>query len=346
MNSEETKQSVLYFLELAQKEGISIKRAARFLCVELRNCLRWKKSLVDKRKINNSRPKPNQLTAEEVLQITETVCSDRFKDDNPHQIVAKLADEGIYLASESSFYRILRMNGLLKHRGNSKPKNHKKPDELVAVGPNQVWSWDITYLKTTLNGAFFYLYMFVDIWSRKIMAWEIHLSESKDEAARMFEMACVVNDVQKGFLSLHSDNGGPMKSVNMLSMMQKLGVTPSYSRPHVSDDNPYSESLFKTLKYLPGYPGKFSTIEEAKAWVEEFVNWYNNIHKHSAIKFVTPAERHLKMDTAILEKRKKVYEEARKKKPIRWSKNIRNWDPIKEVILNPSLKKEKLTKVA
>jgi transposase InsO family protein len=170
----------------------------------------------------------------------------------------------------------------LKHRGKAKPKTSKRPKTHTAKGPNQVWTWDITYLPASIKGMFFYLYMIVDIYSRKIITWEIHEEQSDDLAALLIKKAYLSEGINGKDIVLHSDNGSPMKGATMLATLQNLGVVPSFSRPSVSNDNPYSESLFKTLKYKPGYPSKpFENLDSARTWVHEFVNWYNLKHKHS-----------------------------------------------------------------
>jgi len=241
------------------------------------------------------------------------------------------------MASESSFYRILRDADQLEHRGGTAPPNRTKPKAYTADGPNQVWSWDITYLARNLKGAFFYLYLFMDIYSRKIVGWEVYENESSEQAAdvlRKTRLAEAIFSQQK--VVLHSDNGSPMKGATMLATMQKLGIVPSFSRPSVSNDNPYSESLFKTLKYTPIYPSKpFESLDEARQWVATFVQWYNHSHRHSGIKYVTPVQRHQGEDMAILKQRKRVYEEAKKQNPERWSGDTRNWDHESLVKLNP-----------
>jgi putative transposase len=280
----------------------------------------------------------NKLSVAEREKVLATVNSREFRDLPPKQIVPLLATRGSYLASESTMYRILREEDQLRHRENSRPSTKRhKPDELVATAPNEIWSWDITYLKSLVLGRFFYLYMVVDVWSRKIVAWEVHEEESAEHAARLLNEAHRRERVAPGRLALHSDNGAPMKGATLLATLQRLGVATSFSRPSVSNDNPYSESLFRTLKYRPGYPsGAFDTIEDAKTWVEGFVRWYNAEHLHSAIRFVTPDDRHSGRDLEILEHRQAVYEKARGQRPERWSGNTRNWHPIMEVKLNPS----------
>ena len=175
-----------------------------------------------------------------------------------------------------------------------------------------------------------------DIFSRNIVGWEIHDNETAEHASVLIRKACLAEGIHEEGLVLHSDNGSPMKGATMLATLQKLGVVPSFSRPSVSDDNPYSESLFRTLKYLPAYPSKpFESIEAARRWVHQFVRWYNEEHRHSAIGYVTPSQRHQGLDTALLAARKAVYEAAKARHPARWSGPTRNWDPVAEVWLNP-----------
>lgn len=247
-----------------------------------------------------------------------------------------LADENVYIASESTMYRVLRAEGQMTRRGRARPPRHHRPDELVATGPNQVWSWDITWLPTAIRGKFLFLYMIVDVFSRKIVAKVVHDTEDDVYAAALVRAACAAEGVERDQLVIHSDNGSPMKGATMLATLQTLGVMPSFSRPHVSDDNPYSESLFRTLKYRPEYPRFFPTIEAAIAWVDFFVDWYNNTHQHSAIGFVTPAQRHRGDDLQVLQGRKKVYEAARRRRPERWAGNCRSWGRIDVVTLNPA----------
>ena len=210
-----------------------------------------------------------------------------------------------------------------------------KPAPLVAKSPNEIYSWDITYLKSNVSGRFFYLYVFMDIYSRKIVGFDVHENESMEHSSKLIERICAQENIRRDQLTLHSDNGGAMKGATMLATLQKLGVVPSFSRPRVSDDNPYSESLFKTLKYCPEYPSRaFASLAESNKWVERFVFWYNNIHLHSGIKFVTPMSRHEGKDKMILENRKRVYEEAKNKNPSRWSRETRNWNKIEKVFLN------------
>ena len=212
-----------------------------------------------------------------------------------------------------------------------------QPKALAATLANQVWSWDITYLPTAVRGQFYRLYMVMDIYSRKIVGWEVHGEELAAHAADLIDKTCRRERIAKDQLVLHADNGSPMKGATMLATLQRLGVVPSFSRPCVSDDNPYSEALFRTLKYTPAYPaGAFADIAAARAWVDRFVTWYNHEHRHSAIRFVTPAQRHAGNDRILLAARTQVYQAARQRHPDRWrGRAVRNWQPVGAVWLNP-----------
>ena len=312
--------------------------ACRILGISLRTLQRWEadRDRADQRQGPRSGPQ-NALSDAERALVVAVANSPIFRDLAPSQIVPVLADAGVYLASEATFYRVLRENKLLAHRGRARARTHGRPSEHVADGPNQIWSWDITYLKSPLRGQFYYLYLVVDVWSRKIVGWAVHESESPDFAAVLIREAAFREGVNPEGLVLHSDNGGPMKGATMLATLQWLGIVASLSRPRVPDDNPYSEALFRTVKYRPQYPdGPFESLEECRGWVEEFVRWYNHEHRHSAIQFVTPAQRHSGQHVEILRARYEVYEEAKREKSNRWSGRTRNWTPLGDVVLNPS----------
>ena len=320
----------------ANESGANKAKACEQLGVSVRTVERWAKKPSDQRKGPIAKP-AHTLTVEERRRVLDVSNSTEYANLPPGQIVPLLADKGEFIASESSFYRVLKAEDLMAHRSKSQPRQHVKPKELVATAPNQLWSWDITYLlRSTIRGMFFYLYLPLDIFSRAIVHWEIHENENAELAARMIETACAKQGIGRDQITLHSDNGGPMKGATMLATLQTLGVATSFSRPRVSDDNPYSESLFKTLKYCPAYPEHgFADIEEARAWVEKFVYWYNNAHLHSGINWVTPACRHASQDLAVLNKRHLVYQAARNRTPSRWSGETRNWKRVEVVELNP-----------
>ena len=261
----------------------------------------------------------------------------------PSQIVPRLADQQRYVASESTIYRILREANQLVHRRSERVgQKRSKPRAVCATQPNQLYSWDITYLPTLIHGLYFYLYLFIDVFSRKIVAAQVFEEENGAHANEMLKDLCRREKIALGQIVLHSDNGSPMKGSTMLATMITLGVMASLSRPAVSNDNPYSESLFKTLKYRPAYPlHPFADIAAARSWVSTLVQWYNHEHRHSAIRFVTPGQRHAGLDTAILTQRSTLYEIARAKNPLRWKRAIRNWRRIEIVYLNPDQLKPK-----
>ena len=317
--------------------GAPLEKSATTMGLSVRTVIRWQQSDVgdDRRKAPGGSP-ANKLSEQERMQIVQVANSAAYRDMSPKQIVPKLADQCIYIGSESSFYRVLKEQKMINHRQRAKPATQHQPNEHVATGPCQVWSWDITYLRSPVRGSFFYLYMIMDVWSRKIMAATVFEEESMDLSARLFTRTCFAHSVDPEGLVLHSDNGGPMKGSTMLATLQKLGVVPSFSRPKVSDDNPYSESLFRTMKYRPEYPCQaFEDLDHAQQWVDDFVCWYNTCHLHSAIRFVTPDDRHYAREHHILANRQFVYNQARRRHPNRWTRQTRNWNPVLLVRLNP-----------
>lgn len=340
--SAQDRATCIQLMAEAQSSGARREKACEILGVSLRTVERWMTRPEDQRKGPKTKPKI-ALSERERTEVLSIANSAEFANLPPCQIVPRLADQGTYIASESTFYRILNAENMLTHRTKSRPRRHEKPEELLATRPNQIWSWDITYLRAEIAGKFYYLYLPMDIFSRMIVHWEVYDKENAELASEMIEEACIKQGISSDQVTLHSDNGGPMKGATMLATLHRLGITPSFSRPKVSDDNPFSEALFKTLKYCPAYPqgGRFGSMEEARAWVEEFVDWYNNKHLHSGINWVTPASRHYGEDQIILDNRKAVYEQARNKNPIRWTKGTRNWSRPNTVELNPGRRSKK-----
>lgn len=319
--------------------GARQDRACEVIELSERTLQRWQGNHAaggDRRPARIQAPK-NQLSVLEREHVLAIANSDEFGHLPPSQIVPRLVDRGQYVASESTFYRVLKAENQLKHRGAEKPsKPRSKPRALCAVAPGELFSWDITYLPTQIRGIYFYLYLFMDIFSRKIVGWQVYETESSELASEVMRDICERENIAPNQVVLHSDNGSPMKGATMLATLQALGVMPSFSRPAVSDDNPFSESLFKTMKYRSAYPREpFESLFAARQWVGTFVHWYNDEHRHSAIRFVTPAQRHAGLDAALLSKRAEVYEAAKTKHPGRWSGATRNWKPILVVHLNP-----------
>ena len=320
--------------------GARLSEACRLIAISPRTLQRWRDDggvKADGRQAAADQRAPaNKLSEQERHQILMIANRPEYARMPPSQIVPALADQGCYISSESSFYGVLREADQLAHRGKAKPPTHQRPEALQASAPNQLWSWDITYLATTVRGIFFYLYLVMDVYSRKIVGWEVFERESAEHAASVVHKAHLREEVGTQPLILHSDNGAPMKGATMLATLQWLGVMPSFSRPSVSNDNPYSEALFKTLKYHPGFPDKpFESLQEARKWVAGFQHWYNEEHRHSALRFVTPDQRHRGEDHLILSQRTSLYQAAKACRPERWSGAVRNWKPLETVYLNP-----------
>lgn len=272
----------------------------------------------------------------EKRKILSIANSEDFASKPPSQIIPALADKGEYICSERTLYRLLKNEGMQTHRGKARPPQKRICPRLTAYQPNQIYSWDITYLPGDIKGKFYYLYLFIDIYSRYIVGWHIDEYQDNKIAAKVFKDICLKSNISPHQLTLHADNGGPMKGATMLATMQSLGVVKSFSRPATSNDNPFSEALFKTVKYCPLYPRQpFKNLKHAEAWMENFTQWYNKSHLHSGIKFVTPYQRHHGLDKNILAQRKHIYELAKSRNPLRWRGASRCWQPAKEVHINP-----------
>jgi putative transposase len=333
------RQSIIAEVTEAMRAGARQSAACEVIGISAKTLQRWAQpGNVQDGRLEARHAPSTKLTQWEREQILKVANEPEYASLSPSKIVPKLADEGRYIASESSFYRILKAAHQLKHRDKSKPSRTViKPKALTATGPNQIYSWDITYLPTRVRGVFLYLYLVMDIYSRKVVGWQVYEAESSALAADLMTDICRREGVKRQQVTLHSDNGSPMKGATLLATLHALGVIPSFSRPSVSNDNPYSESLFRTLKYRPEYPeAVFDGLHGARTWVRWFVDWYNNEHLHSGINFVTPAQRHAGHDADILAQREQVYRHAKSRHPQRWSGNIRNWQPIGDVHLNPA----------
>ena len=336
----------------ANAAGAGLVSACGEIGISLRTLKRWRKAFQgdgdgkDRRK-GSPRLVVHRLSEEERQRILLTCNQPEYASLPPGQIVPALADQGLYIGSESSFYRVLHQAGQCHRRGRARlPQEPRSVPRLRADGPNRVWSWDISFLPTTVRGVWLYLYLVVDVWSRKVVAWDVAEVESAEIAADLVQRACLKERYRRpsGFgsrqghqapLILHADNGNAMRGATLESRLEEMGVLRSFSRPRVSNDNPYSESLFRTVKYRPDYPSRpFASKEEACEWVAAFVDWYNHRHRHSAIKFVTPHQRHSGVAKAICHKRAEVYEKARHSHPRRWSRSTRCWRQPEEVWIN------------
>lgn len=342
MTALEDRQQIVCWIEDAHAAGARLEPACELLGLDIRTLQRWRADGLatgDRRPLAD-RPTPaHALTAAERAEILRLANEPRFAELPPAQIVPRLADEGRYIASESSFHRVLRASGQSEHRGRAKPPEKRRmPTTHTATAPSQVWCWDVTWLPSTVGGRWFYLYLILDLYSRKIVAHEVHEVDNAEHATALVKRAALAEGIQAAVRKpvLHGDNGASLKSTSVLAMLQWLQIAPSYSRPRVSDDNAYVESLFRTAKYRPGFPSRgFADLAAARQWATRFVDWYNGEHRHSGVRFVTPQQRHAGEDRRILRERDTVYAAARARNPRRWSRKTRNWTPIGKVTLNP-----------
>jgi putative transposase len=265
------------------------------------------------------RPKSARaLDVAERQKVLNHLHSERFCDKAPAEVFATLLDEGVYLCSIRTMHRILAENGELKERRNQlRHPQYKKP-ELLATGPNQVWSWDITKLLGPAKWTYFHLYVILDIFSRYVVGWMVAPRETAELAKRLIDDTCQKQGIVAGTLTIHADRGTSMTSKPVALLMADLGVTKTHSRPHVSDDNPYSESQFKTLKYRPEFPERFGSIEDARAFGQKFFGWYNHEHHHSGIALLTPEMVHYGMAGEVIEQRQQVLDAAYARNPERF----------------------------
>jgi len=287
----EDRRSLAKDIATANTAGARLHLACETAGIDLRTLQRWKASegLADgDGRPQVVRPTPSHaLSKDERARLLQVANEPRFSAGPPARIVPMLADEGLYLASESSFSRVLREHGQTAHRGRAKaPKAVRPPTTHIARGPSQVWCWDMTYLPAVVMGRWFHLYLILDLYSRKVVGWEVHDSDHSDHAVHLVHRTALAEGIAalETRPVLHGDNGSTLKATTVLSMLNGLGVKPSYSRPRVSDDNAYAESLFRTAKYRPEFPAKgFADLEQARAWGADFVRWYNVDHRHSAM---------------------------------------------------------------
>ena len=333
------RQTAVTLVKEAVTSGAATYQACRELGITIRTYQRWIAggNIKSDGRPDMTRPEPkNKLSLQERQEILDVANSEQYGSLPPSQIVPTLADEGRYIASESSFYRVLHEHKQQHQRGRSQETVRKTATTHTATGPNQLWCWDITWLPGPAKGVYYYLYLILDVYSRKIVGWEIHDHESSENASVLVRKTHLRECVGLKPLVLHSDNGSPMKGASLLETLHELGVASSYSRPRVSNDNAYAESIFRTCKYRPNYPYKgFASLEDARSWVLEFTYWYNHRHKHSGIKFVTPAQRHEGEAKKVMDRRKELYQQAKDRNPARWSGNTRNWELPEKVHLNP-----------
>jgi putative transposase len=263
---------------------------------------------------------PRALPPIEKAEVRQVLNSERFADQPPREVYATLLDEGKYLCSWRTMYRILDENQEVRERRNQlRHPQYAKP-ELLATQPNQLWSWDITKLLGPTKWTYYYLYNILDVFSRYSVGWMIAERESASLAEELIAATCVRQNIQPGQLTIHADRGSSMSSKPVALLMADLGVTKTHSRPHVSNDNPFSEAQFKTLKYRPDYPERFGCQQDARLWATDFFRWYNYEHHHSAIALLTPADVHFGRAQTILDQRQQVLHAAYLKNPERFVK--------------------------
>ena len=343
MTSVEDRQILIRDIAQARVQGARLAPACALAGIDVRTLQRRKSnggSSRGDRRPDADRPIPSHaLSKTERAQIIAVASEPRFADTPPARIVPALADEGIHIASESSFHRVLRAHGQMNRRGRAQPpRTSRPPTSHIATRPAEVWCWDATFLPAQIQGRWFYRYLILDLCSHKIVGFEVHDTDSADHAAHLARRTALTEGIYAMPTRpvLYGDNGATLKATTVLAMLHWLGIKPSYSRPRVSDDNAFAEALFRTVKYRPEFPSKgFADLGAARQWTVRFVQWYNDEHRHSAIRYVTPAQRHTGQDRPLLEARHAVYQDARERNPKRWSRKTRNRTPITVVTLNP-----------
>ena len=264
---------------------------------------------------------PRALSADEKAAVRALLNSERFQDAAPREVYASLLDEGIYLCSVRSMYRILAENNEVRERRAQRRHPVWVKPELVATGPNHLWSWDITRLQSQVAGTFYYLYVILDVYSRYVVGWLMAPQESAALAQELISATCAKQQIARETLTIHADHGGPMIAHTMTQLLSDLGVTKTHSRPRVSNDNPYSEAQFKTLKYRPDFPARFGSLPDARAWAHAFFAWYNAEHHHSGLGLLTPTMVHHGAAPAILAERQRVLSLAYAAHPDRFVKH-------------------------
>jgi len=280
------------------------KAACIALCVPRASFYRF---FADKNEIDKPcRHSPMKLSDATEQQVLDVLHEERFWDCSPYQIYATLLDEGVYLCSVRTMYRILAKHNEVKERRRQKRHCKYKKPELLATAPNQVWSWDITRLKGPEKWTYFQLYVIMDIYSRYVVGWMVAYREDSALAKKLIKETCIKQNIEQNQLTLHADRGSSMTSKVVSNLLLDLKVTRTHSRPHVSNDNPYSESQFKTLKYCPDFPQRFGSIEDARLFCRNFFDWYNHRHKHSGIAFLTPEQMHYGLEKDVISRRQQV----------------------------------------
>jgi putative transposase len=279
---------------------------------------------------------PRRLSEAERAEVCTLLNSPDFADSAPHEVYASLLDEGRYLCSYRTMYRILNEQAQVRERRDQLRRPEYRKPELLATSPNQVWSWDITKLLGPSKWSYFYLYTILDIFSRYVVGWMVALQEAAHLAEELVDATYRKQGIQPGQLTLHADRGIPMTSKPLAFLLADLGVTKSHSRPSVSNDNPFSEAQFKTMKYRPDYPQRFGSLADARGWAKSFLDWYNFEHHHTGIALLTPAEVHDGRAAQVLQQRQIVLEQAYRRHPERFVRGVPQPLRLPEVVwINP-----------
>ena len=325
-------------IEEAHGNGARYSKACQLIGISLRTLERWKGRGLKDRRQGAPKRVVRKLDNEQRKEILMTCNSVTYRDKNPYDIVSELLNDGRYLASVSTFYRILREVDQVHHRSNTNVRKHQsKPPERVATGSNEVWCWDITWMPRSVKGLFYYAYVILDIYDRSIVGWAIHETESVDYSKALFAATLLKHQAEG--TAIHADNGHPMRGLTLMALFQLLSIKVSHNRPRTSNDNPYIESWFKTMKYQGSYPRSFATIEDAKGWMAVFVDWYNHEHLHSALDYVTPAQVRYGEAEAIFQQRNATMMKAKEAFPERWgTRQVKVWKAPQTVVLNPDKK--------
>ena len=347
MTSVSQRQEIVAMVDQAVADGATRERACEVVGLSASTLRRWRPVddtvIEDGRPLADRPPPANRYSQTERDTIVEFCNRPEYASLPPSQIVPILADEKTFIGSESTIYRALKQAGLLNHRGRAKARTARAaPTTHEADAPNQVWMMDVTWLPTRVSGQFYYLYMVEDLYSRFGVYWEVFETENSDNTIKVIETSMWREKCLLSPPVLHHDNGSPLVSHTVQSKVLSMGITPSRSRPRVSNDNAYIESFFRTLKYCPMWPSQgFANLTEAREWVQKFMEWYNEQHKHSALKFVTPGQRHRGEDIALLEQRDEFYRQLKSQRPDRWRNQTRNWEHQRTMTLNPEKQREK-----
>jgi putative transposase len=317
-------------LALSLSQEVGVQKACHALELARASFYRWgaPPGLSAEEKV---RPVPSwALSGEERQGVLEVLDADRFVDQSPREIYATLLDEGTYLCSVRTLYRILEEHGEVRERRNQLTHPVYTKPELLATGPNQVWSWDITKLKGPVKWTYYYLYVLLDIFSRYVVGWMVAREESNGLARKLIEQSYEKESIGSDHLIIHSDRGSSMTSKPLALFLADLGVIKSHSRPHVSNDNPYSEAQFKTLKYRPEFPDRFGSVQDARSFCRTFFPWYNTEHHHMGIGLVTPEQAHRGWAQQIVKEREQVLKRAYELHPDRFKRGLPKPMPLPE----------------